>query len=60
MVESSADQVEEAELLEALLFGHETVKELNEFQEMIIAENGVEKMDVELILPAEELTTEIF
>ncbi len=59
MVESAAEQVEEEELLEALLFGHETVKELNEFQEMIIAENGVEKMDVELILPAEELTTEI-
>lgn len=60
MVESSADQVEESDLLEALLFGHETVKELNEFQEMIIAENGVEKMEVELILPAEELTAEIF
>ena len=59
MVESGADQVQEDELLEALLFGHETVKELNEFQEKIIAENGVDKMEVELILPAEELSQEI-
>ena len=59
MVESGADQVQEDELLKALLFGHETVKELNEFQEKIIAENGVDKMEVELILPAEELSQEI-
>lgn len=59
MVESGADQVQEDELLEALLFGHEVVKELNEFQEKIIAENGVEKMEVELILPAQELVEEI-
>lgn len=59
MVESGADQVQEEELLEALLFGHETVKKLNEFQEKIIAENGVDKMEVELILPAEELANEI-
>ncbi len=59
MVESSADQAKEEDLLEALLFGHETVKKLNEFQEEIIAENGVKKMEVELILPAEELTNEI-
>lgn len=59
MVESGADQAQEEELLEALLFGHETVKKLNEFQEKIIQENGVEKMEVELLLPSEELTNEI-
>ncbi len=59
MVESGADQVQEDELLAALLFGHETVKELNEFQEKIIAENGADKMEVELILPSEELSQEI-
>ena len=59
MVESGADQVAEEDLLEALLFGHEAIKELCEFQEEIIAEIGEEKMDVELILPAEDLTNEI-
>ncbi len=59
MVESGADQVAEEDLLEALLFGHEAIKELCAFQEEIIAEIGVEKMDVELILPAADLTNEI-
>ncbi|HLR92485.1 MAG TPA: polyribonucleotide nucleotidyltransferase, partial [Atopostipes sp.] len=59
MVESGADEVEEADLLEALLLGHEAVKELNEFQEEIIAEIGEEKMDVELLVPSQELTDEI-
>ena len=59
MVESGADQVGEEDMLAALLFGHEAVKALCEFQEEIIAEIGVPKMDVELILPAEDLTNEI-
>lgn len=59
MVESGAKQAKEEDLLEALLLGHEVVKELNEFQEKIIAEIGVEKMDVELLIPAQELTDEI-
>jgi polyribonucleotide nucleotidyltransferase len=59
MVESGADQVAEEDMLEALLFGHEAIKELCEFQEEIIAEIGEEKMDVELILPAEDLANEI-
>lgn len=60
MVESGADQASEEDLLEALLFGHETVKELNEFQEEIIAELGDEKMEVELLIPSQDLTDEIF
>lgn len=59
MVESGADQVDEESMLEALLFGHEAVKALCEFQEEIIAEIGVPKMEVELQLPAEDLTNEI-
>lgn len=59
MVESGAEQASEADLLEALLFGHEAVKELNAFQEKIIAEIGKEKMEVELLLPSQELTDEI-
>ena len=59
MVESGADQVDAESMLEALLFGHEAVKALCEFQEEIIAEIGVPKMEVELQLPAEDLTNEI-
>ena len=59
MVESGAEQVAEEDMLEALLFGHEAVKALCEFQEEIIAEIGVPKMAVELVLPAEDLANEI-
>lgn len=59
MVESGADQVSEEDMLEALLFGHEAIKELCDFQEEIANEIGQEKMEVELILPNEELDAEI-
>ena len=59
MVESGAEQVSEEDMLEALLFGHEAIKKLCEFQEEIIAEIGVEKMEVELILPEKTLHNEI-
>ncbi|HZK23662.1 MAG TPA: polyribonucleotide nucleotidyltransferase, partial [Atopostipes sp.] len=60
MVESGANQVSEEDMLEALLFGHEAIKTLCEFQEEIIAEIGEEKMEVELILPEEALSNEIY
>ena len=59
MVESSAKQVSEEVMLEALMFGHEAVKELISFQEQIIAEIGVEKMEYETLVPEEELVARI-
>lgn len=59
MVESGADQVSEEDMLEALLFGHEAIKELCEFQEMIHAEVAVPKMEVELQIPSSDLVEEI-
>lgn len=59
MVESSAQQATEEDMLEALLFGHEAIKELCAFQEEIIAEVGKEKMEVELILPDADLKAEL-
>ena len=59
MVESSAKQVSEDIMLEALMFGHEAVKELIKFQEEIIAEIGVEKMEYETLVPEEELVERI-
>lgn len=59
MVESGAQEVSEADMLEALLFGHEAVKELCAFQDEIIAEIGQEKMEIELILPDADLKAAI-
>lgn len=49
MVEAGAKQVSEDLMLDALMFGHEAIKELVAFQEEIIAEIGVEKMDYETL-----------
>ena len=49
MVESSAKQVSEEDMLEALMFGHEAVKELILFEEEIEKEVGKEKKDYPLI-----------
>ena len=59
MVESSAKQVSEEVMLEALMFGHEAVKELISFQEQVIAEIGEEKMEYETLVPEEELVARI-
>ena len=59
MVESSADQVDEESMLEALMFGHNAIKELIEFEEEIISKIGVEKMEYETITPEEELREKI-
>ncbi len=48
MVEAGAKEVDEDLMLDALMFGHEKVKELCEFEEQIIAKVGKEKMEVVL------------
>ncbi len=47
MVESSAKEVSEDIMLEALMFGHEAIKKLIAFEEEIIKEIGEEKMEYE-------------
>lgn len=49
MVESSAREVSEEDMLGALLFGHEEIKKLVAFQQQIIQEIGKEKMEVTLL-----------
>lgn len=49
MVESSAKEVNEEDMLGALLFGHEEIKKLVAFQEEIVREVGKEKMEVSLL-----------
>ena len=59
MVESSAKQVSEDDMLEALMFGHEAVKELVEFENQIVAEIGEEKMEYEKLEISDELKEEV-
>ncbi|HET5003092.1 TPA: polyribonucleotide nucleotidyltransferase [Streptococcus pneumoniae] len=59
MVESGAKELSEEIMLEALLKGHEAVKELIAFQEEIVAAVGKEKAEVELLHVDAELQAEI-
>ena len=59
MVEAGAKEVSEEDMLEALMFGHEAIKELIEFQEKIIEEIGGEKYDYPKLEISEELTNEV-
>ncbi|MDT2806743.1 polyribonucleotide nucleotidyltransferase [Vagococcus lutrae] len=59
MVESGAKEVTEEDMLGALMFGHEAIKELVAFQEKVVAEVGKEKMDIQLLQVSEDLEAEI-
>ena len=55
MVEAGAKEVSEKVMLDALMFGHEHIKTLCEFQEEIISQIGKEKVEVELAHIDEEI-----
>ena len=59
MVEAGAKEVSEEDMLDALMFGHEAIKELITFQESIIAEIGEEDMEYEVLEISEELKSEV-
>ena len=59
MVEAGAKEVNEEDMLEALMFGHEAIKELCNFQKEIIKEIGKEKMEYEVLEITDELKAEI-
>ena len=59
MVEASADEVSEEDMLEALMFGHEAIKELIEFEEKIIEEVGLPKKDYEIVKIDEEINSKV-
>ncbi|WP_442599546.1 polyribonucleotide nucleotidyltransferase [Neobacillus sp. D3-1R] len=48
MVEAGANEVPEEVMLEAIMFGHEEIKRLIEFQEKIVAEVGKDKREIAL------------
>ena len=60
MVEAGAKEVSEELMLEALMYGHEQIKTLVEFEEKIIAEIGKEKMEVELFKIDEAIQAEVW
>ncbi|MEH7545629.1 MULTISPECIES: polyribonucleotide nucleotidyltransferase [Bacillaceae] len=59
MVEAGALEVPEETMLEAIMFGHDEIKRLIEFQEKIVAEIGKEKREVNLYEIDKELEAEV-
>ncbi|MFV0560654.1 MAG: polyribonucleotide nucleotidyltransferase [Enterococcus sp.] len=60
MVESGAKEVSEEDMLGALMFGFDAIKELVAFQEEIVAAVGKEKMEISLLQVDEDLRKEIY
>ncbi len=60
MVEAGAKQVSEQDMLDAILFGHEAIKEIISFQEKIIEENKKEKMPVVIFEMDKEIEKEVY
>ncbi len=59
MVEAGSKEVSEDDMLEALMFGHEAIKELCKFEQEIIDEMGVQKMEYEVLEISDKLKKEI-
>ena len=59
MVESGSKEVSENDMIEAIMFGHEAIKELVVFQEKIREEVGISKIEVELAKLDEILVNEV-
>lgn len=60
MVESGAKEVSEEDMLGALLFGFEAIKEMVAFQEEVVSQVGKEKMEVVLLQLNPELKKAIY
>lgn len=59
MVEAGASEVSESDMIDALMFGHEAINKLIEFQEKIVDEVGVPKAEVTLKKIDENLRQEV-
>ncbi len=59
MVEADAKEVSEEIMLEALLFGHEKIKELIAFQEQVVMECGKAKIDIPLFELDDQLVDQV-
>lgn len=59
MVEASSKELTENEMIDAIMFGHEAIKKLIEFQTNIVKEIGKEKLEVELVTIDSNLRSEV-
>jgi polyribonucleotide nucleotidyltransferase len=59
MVEAGANEISEETMLEAILFGHEIIKEIVAFQEKMAAEIGKPKREIKLFQVPEELNADV-
>ena len=59
MVEAGAKEVSEKDMLDAILFAHEMIRELCEFQDEILKDYPVEKMPFEALEPSQTLFDEV-
>ena len=59
MVEAGSKEVSEEDMLGAIMFGHEKIKELIAFQEEIVKEVGKAKREIELYEVSEEIRKDV-
>lgn len=59
MVEAGAKEVNEKDMLKAIMFGHEHIKKLVEFQETIYQELGKEKMPIDVFAIEDDVRTAV-
>ncbi len=60
MVEAGANELSEDEMLDAIMFGHEAIKVLCEFEEEIIKEIGKPKREIQLYTPDQVIVDDIY
>lgn len=60
MVEAGAAEVPEEEMLDAIMFGFEAIKELCRFQKTIIEKIGVPKREIPLYAPDQAIVDDIY
>lgn len=59
MVEAEANEVPEADILEAIMFGHEEIKKIVAVQEQFVADAGKPKMEVQLHAVDEQVNADV-
>lgn len=59
MVEAGSKEVSEEDMLKAIMFGHEAIKELIAFQESIVKEVGKNKLEIEMVSIDEAIAKEV-
>ncbi len=59
MVEANSKEVLESDMVDAIMFGHEAIKELVAFQEEIVKEIGADKIEVKLSVIDSDLEEEV-